>query len=84
MESGYHTPSSASTSSDSTACSTPGRIVADNPPEAMKKISVMEGELLALRQQIAVLVLAQEQTARQMGEGSLYLIEIQKYLKFKN
>ena len=75
LESGYNTPSSGGTSGSSSPGS--GRktaaqnkesnsVAAD--PEAMEKISAMEKELFNLRQQIAVLVLAQEQTSKQIGK----------------
>ena len=69
VESGYNTPTSSSSSEVSTAGNSPSRSLSlTGNPEALEKISAMEKELLALRQQVAVLVLAQEQTARQMGE----------------
>lgn len=72
VESGYNTPTSSSSSEVSTAANSPSRsrTFADNP-EALEKISAMEKELLALRQQVAVLVLAQEQTAQHI-RGKCY------------
>jgi hypothetical protein len=73
LESGYNTPSSSGSSSElSTGRNSPitagSAGAAASNPDAMEQISAMQNELLALRQQIAVLVLAQEQTAKQMGK----------------
>ena len=85
LESGYNTPSTSGSSSElSTGRNSPITAGSSSDPDALEKISAMEKELLALRQQIAVLVLAQEQTAKQMGKQNKNLnIQIKGFKRFK-